>query len=257
MRPVKTVVIEPNGLLREGLKRILAETRFQPLRVCCSLDDLAEFPTGSREHLFILGTRDLHKALQHVARLREQTSTARIVALLESCNFEAALPDLLRAGANAVLSKSVSCALKSLDLVLFDESVFVCTTGLPEESLGDILQLHIPTGPPSVLTEPTQADPSGSFSDRELAILSCLEDGASNKVIARKLGITESTVKVHLKAIMRKLRVKNRTQTAIWAMRQSLNSPGPEALAAGSELANGGGNSNGAPLSLEESPHEA
>jgi two-component system nitrate/nitrite response regulator NarL len=40
---------------------------------------------------------------------------------------------------------------------------------------------------------------------------------ASNKVITRKLVITESTVKVHMKAILRKLRLQNRTQAAIWA----------------------------------------
>ena len=44
-----------------------------------------------------------------------------------------------------------------------------------------------------------------------------LMEGASNKVIALKLVITESTVKVHMKAILRKLRLQNRTQAAIWA----------------------------------------
>ena len=44
-----------------------------------------------------------------------------------------------------------------------------------------------------------------------------LMEGASNKVIALKLVITESTVKVHMKAILRKLRLQNCTQAAIWA----------------------------------------
>ena len=42
-------------------------------------------------------------------------------------------------------------------------------------------------------------------------------EGASNKAIARTLVITEATVKVHMKAILRKLRLQNRTQAAIWA----------------------------------------
>ncbi len=55
------------------------------------------------------------------------------------------------------------------------------------------------------------------LSRRELVILRTLTEGASNKIIARKLVITESTVKVHMKAILRKLRLQNRTQAAIWA----------------------------------------
>jgi two-component system nitrate/nitrite response regulator NarL len=50
-----------------------------------------------------------------------------------------------------------------------------------------------------------------------MLILHSLMEGASNKVIALKLVMTESTVKVHMKAILRKLRLQNRTQAAIWA----------------------------------------
>jgi len=56
-----------------------------------------------------------------------------------------------------------------------------------------------------------------SLSRCEMLILRMLMEGASNKVIARRLVITESTVKVHMKAILRKLRLQNRTQAAIWA----------------------------------------
>ena len=56
-----------------------------------------------------------------------------------------------------------------------------------------------------------------SLSRRETLILRMLMQGASNKVIARNMVITELTVKVHMKAILRKLRLQNRTQAAIWA----------------------------------------
>src|SRR5439155_27058982 len=54
------------------------------------------------------------------------------------------------------------------------------------------------------------------LSPREKAILRCLIEGDSNKCIARKIDIAEATVKVHVKAILRKIRVHNRTQAAIW-----------------------------------------
>ena len=60
------------------------------------------------------------------------------------------------------------------------------------------------------------------LSEREREIMGCLVHGKSNKVIARQLGITEATVKVHLKAVLRKLNVSNRTQAAIWAVRNGL-----------------------------------
>jgi DNA-binding NarL/FixJ family response regulator len=61
--------------------------------------------------------------------------------------------------------------------------------------------------------------PSPEFTERQYAVLTCLCLGDPNKVIGRKLGMTETTVKVHVREIMRKLGVCNRTQVAIAASR--------------------------------------
>ena len=53
------------------------------------------------------------------------------------------------------------------------------------------------------------------LSEREGQVLACLRQGDSNKHIARALDITESTAKVHVKSLLRKLRVRNRTQAAV------------------------------------------
>ena len=63
------------------------------------------------------------------------------------------------------------------------------------------------------------------LSARHKSILSCLIEGDSNKVIARKINIAEATVKVHVKAILRRIHVHNRTQAAIWAMNSGLFYP--------------------------------
>lgn len=60
------------------------------------------------------------------------------------------------------------------------------------------------------------------LTERQQAILCCLCRGHSNKVIARTCHIAESTVKIHVKSILRKIHVKNRTQAAIWAIRHDL-----------------------------------
>jgi two-component system nitrate/nitrite response regulator NarL len=63
------------------------------------------------------------------------------------------------------------------------------------------------------------------LSPREREMLTHLVAGHSNKAIARRLDIAEATVKVHLKSVLRKIRVENRTQAAIWAL---ANLPGPQ-----------------------------
>jgi DNA-binding NarL/FixJ family response regulator len=63
------------------------------------------------------------------------------------------------------------------------------------------------------------------FTERQYAVLVCLCQGDPNKVIGRKLGMTETTVKVHVREIMRKLGVSNRTQVAIAAAHVCADGP--------------------------------
>jgi two-component system, NarL family, nitrate/nitrite response regulator NarL len=65
---------------------------------------------------------------------------------------------------------------------------------------------------------PARASDERSFTDREHAVLELISEGASNKVIGRKLDITESTVRVHVRAILKKLGMQNRTQAALYAV---------------------------------------
>jgi DNA-binding CsgD family transcriptional regulator len=70
--------------------------------------------------------------------------------------------------------------------------------------------------------EPARGSNGRALSPREAEILQILLDGSSNKMIARRLGISEATVKVHLKALMRKIGVTNRTQVALWALHNGI-----------------------------------
>jgi two-component system, NarL family, nitrate/nitrite response regulator NarL len=72
------------------------------------------------------------------------------------------------------------------------------------------------------------------LSPREKEMLTHLVVGHSNKAIARRLDIAEATVKVHLKSVLRKIRVENRTQAAIWAL---ANLSEPNAKPASCEIA--------------------
>jgi DNA-binding NarL/FixJ family response regulator len=108
----------------------------------------------------------------------------------------------------------------------------------PEQTVPDPEQQNqAPMGPDGGLYEPQgalfdgkspgiqrgngseSARPAPEFTERQYAVLACLCQGDPNKVIGRKLGMTETTVKVHVREIMRKLGVCNRTQVAIAAGR--------------------------------------
>jgi two-component system, NarL family, nitrate/nitrite response regulator NarL len=68
-----------------------------------------------------------------------------------------------------------------------------------------------------------------ALSEREIQILDGLVKGYANKVIGRRCNITEATVKVHMKSILRKIRVRNRTQVAIWALEHGYSGEEPNA----------------------------
>jgi two-component system nitrate/nitrite response regulator NarL len=73
---------------------------------------------------------------------------------------------------------------------------------------------------PAVAAAP--ADPIDSLSPREQEILAHIARGASNKEIARALDIAETTVKIHVQHILRKLDLTSRVQAAVWAVEHGI-----------------------------------
>ncbi len=74
----------------------------------------------------------------------------------------------------------------------------------------------------TVLDARSAPDPLGGLSEREREVLGLLVEGLPNKLIARRLQISEKTVKSHLTRIFRELDVTDRTQAALWAERQGV-----------------------------------
>lgn len=213
-----TLLVESNTLLREGLRRILAETAYNPIAMSASLDEvLGSWEPDAGSFLLIMDSaRDHEEACNQVRQIKKQFGSARVLMLVDQYDLKQIL-SAFQAGADAYLVKSVSCEVlvKTLDLVMLGEVVF------PSAVL-DLLNEHVLR--PSEAAEPhgLPKDIDGQFqskglSVRETVILRCLMEGDSNKLIARKFDITEATVKVHVKAILRKIQAKNRTQAAIWA----------------------------------------
>ena len=140
------------------------------------------------------------------------------VALLVDSLAHADLDAILQSGVDGCLLKSVTCEglVKALDLIL--EGVFVLP--LRPEAGSTVLPVgsetaHASGGLPGAAAPP--ASITANLSEREVRVLQGLALGASNKMIARSLGITDSTVKVHVKSIFRKTKVGNRIQLALLA----------------------------------------
>jgi DNA-binding NarL/FixJ family response regulator len=75
----------------------------------------------------------------------------------------------------------------------------------------------------TILDARAAPDPLGGLSQRERAVLALLVEGLPNKLIARRLEISEKTVKSHMTRIFRELGVTDRTQAALWAERHGLD----------------------------------
>ena len=206
-----TVLVQRNGLLREGLARLLDNSPFRVLASLSIFDGQVPSVLPQQEPGLLL----VDLGSDSLERFKERWPAARIVALAERSDVDEAV-SAFRAGANAYLANVTSgdALIKSLELVMAGATIF------PFEILSTILANHsAPPRPDTAETGINGANVRG-LSEREKAILICLADGSSNKVIARKVDAAEATVKVHIKAILRKIGVKNRTQAAIWALNQ-------------------------------------
>lgn len=133
-----------------------------------------------------------------------QQRAVKIVAFAHEADSQELSPDEI-APLGGILTSGLSADafLQSLRLICAGERLFPRDLGLGRR----------PQAPPPG-TEP-RGD-GDRLSPRERDVLYHVVEGQSNKGIARQLGITESTVKVHLRSLLRKINVLNRTQAAIW-----------------------------------------
>ncbi len=194
--------------------------------------------------------------LAQIGLLRRDRPSAKLVVLAASLS-PAEFLQAMRAGVDAILTGDISSGVlqASLELVLQSQQIFLAPLShvmaqaapSPDEAVADEPESSdkdeeqgaeersnlvpfapfrpngrtgIPLAKPRLAPAPAAvAEPHVPvLSEREGQILHCLVKGFSNKAIARELEVAETTVKVHVKGLMRKVRAANRTQVAIWAM---------------------------------------
>lgn len=215
MGNILTLLLDSDNLLREGLKRLMDGSDFKVFAEASNLDEarlsLAQEPDARLVLIDPCSGPD--EDFSEISKIREGNSNLKIIVLTSDLSASC-LARALEAGADGYLLKDLSSEslIQSLKLVLMGEKVF------PSRLAGMLATASV-----SFVREENHSVPAKTgLSPREIQVLSCLVDGHSNKVIGRDLGITDATVKVHLKAALRKIDAQNRTQAAIWAISHGL-----------------------------------
>jgi two-component system nitrate/nitrite response regulator NarL len=140
------------------------------------------------------------------------------VVMLTMSREDADLSAALRAGAQGYLLKDI----EPEDLVPALEATLQGSNVVARELVGSLARLVRDDAGPQKAARPRAAAPFAELTPRELEILECIADGSSNKMIARELDITDGTVKLHVKAILRKLGLRSRVEAAVSAVEHGL-----------------------------------
>jgi len=230
-----TTIIGKSSLLRDGIAKILRSANFRIVASVSSAGDLpARVQADDPLFLIVHTDDDFDFAAGQIEFFRDSYPDGRIVIVADRYRPNE-LVSAFRAGANGCFVDVMTCDvfIRSLELVMMGETVlppaFLSYMFGPEERQ---LRDDSPDEDDKQTILMTEIDDSApQLSPRERLILLCLIEGASNKSIARKMDIAEATVKVHVKAILRKIRVHNRTQAAIWGMNNGCLSGATGAIA--------------------------
>lgn len=250
------VLVHRNQLFRDSLRQLLRNLRYSVVTEGVSLGAVLASGTLPDQVEIAIWSSDGLAGSQNgeiglLRRLKEAIPSIRLVALLDGAVDSEMLRLLHLADVDAVLTEDISAEVleRTLDMVMLGQGVFpasmrrLLTVARPS---GEELPAAPPPLPPAMASPPPPPVPVPveeplpapehqaavhhhaeghhaeeqrpvALSLREEQVLYCLAKGFPNKLIARKLCLSEATVKVHVKGLLRKIQVANRTQAAIWA----------------------------------------
>lgn len=214
--PISVFLIDDHTLLRRGLVALLSQQT--DLKVVGEAGDASQalrLVPGLQPDVILL---DNHlpgvSGIDAIAGLREASPCSRILMLTVSEDAED-LANALRKGAQGYLLKTIEGYLlaENIHRAMRGESV------VSPEMMGKLVAALRAQGEPLEEAEQhtLEAEDASPLSPREEEVLSEIARGASNKEIARVLDIAETTVKIHVQHILRKLGLSSRVQAAVYA----------------------------------------
>ena len=211
---LRVLVIDDHTLFREGLQGLLKRRNID---VVAATGDGSEAVTLAEQHapdIILLDMRMPNTdGISVLKRLIEHGMQMPIVILTTSSD-ERDLIEALRAGARGYLLKDMEPDELVAALRDINTGKTVVAPNLTQ-ILAEVVQGK------SAIPD-MESSPFDELTPRETEILGLLAEGQSNKVIARNLGISDGTVKLHVKAILRKLEVHSRVEAAVMAVEHGM-----------------------------------
>ncbi len=212
----KILLIDDHTLFRAGLEDLLTRRGIQVVAAVGNGDEGLAAVNQLNPDIVLLDMRMPNMdGLQVLRLLRKHVPALRVVMLTTSSN-EADLVEALRSGARGYLLKD----MEPDELVVALREILAGKTVVAPE-LAPVLA-RVVQGGDSRGSEDKATNPFIDLTPREYEILTLLAEGQSNKVIARNLGISDGTVKLHVKAILRKLNVSSRITAAVMAVEHGI-----------------------------------
>jgi two-component system nitrate/nitrite response regulator NarL len=210
------LLVDSYDLFREGMKLLLRELGYELVTEADSIASaLGCVDAVTVPDLILFGIHPSNNAnLADLGSLRRSFSRSRLVCYSDPKIDPVSVLESLKIGIDGYLLTDIKPKVlkQSLDLILLGAPIYpaaVAVACLDQK-------LRTTRYPDPVLQAP--------LSLREKQILFCLINGCSNKMVSRELQISEATVKVHVKLLLKKLNVTNRTQAAIWAVNHGIAS---------------------------------
>jgi two-component system nitrate/nitrite response regulator NarL len=214
---MRVLLIDDHALVRRGIEQLLQSRGVQ---VVASVSSGEEGVRRARElsaDIILLDVRMPGMSGIETLKTLRASGVSTPVVMLTMSREDADLSAALRSGAQGYLLKDIEPEelMPALEAALRGDNV------VAPEMVGSLARL-VRSDAGTKRQPPRLAAPFAELTPRELEILECVADGSSNKLIARALDITEGTVKLHVKSILRKLGMRSRVEAAVMAVEHGL-----------------------------------
>ena len=213
---MRVLVADDHSLFRDGIISLLEAAGFEVVGQVGDGQAAVEAALRLRPDLVLLDiTMPQLSGLEALRLIKRELPETQVVMLTVS-DDDADLSEAVESGALGYLLKNLSADqfFEMLDGLQRGEAAMTRqTTTRLMKGLADL--------------SPQRAEPAQSLTQREIELLRLVAEGMSNKAIAQTLSISENTVKYHMKNILQKLGVQNRTEAVTQAIRAGLLDPDP------------------------------